>query len=47
MPRNYYQVDDEPNPAYYTSEEQEQEDLDDYEQAKEDLAMEEGRIDLN
>ena len=42
MPRNYYQVDEEPNPGYYTSEDQEQDDLDDYEQAKEDLVMEEG-----
>lgn len=42
MPRNFYQVDEEPNPGYEKSEQEEQDELDDYEQAKEDLAMEEG-----
>ena len=42
MPRNFYTPDEEPNPGYYTSEQEEQDELDDYEQVKEDLAMEEG-----
>jgi len=42
MPRNFYQVDEEPNPGYYKSEQEEQDELDEIDQINEDLAMEEG-----
>jgi len=42
MLKKYRTPDEEPNPGYYTSEQEEQDELDDYEQVKEDLAMEEG-----
>lgn len=42
MPRNYYQVDEEPNPGLHKSEQEEQDELDEIDQINEDLAMDEG-----